>query len=162
MKRLVKFSVVPLLLSCIAVLLSACAFSASSLVQLVMGGSPTPNTSLLPADHGLPDTIAGYRVLSVRNSETTACIPPGTVIVTLEVDAPNVEEAMSTDVDAIRQELEHLDPDGGVRWVVEIVGGADVDLEARVAGNALWNEVFTEQACARLSGPLETLQPLSP
>lgn len=153
MKDLRRFGIVLLALSCIAVLLSACNFPVGSFTQFVMGNSPTPNTSLLPADHGLPDTIAGYRVLAVETSETTACIQPGIVIIVLQVDASNLDEMLSTDIDAVLQELNRLKPDRDVVWEFTLVG-PDVTFEEFVAGNADVNSRFAGIGCESLGGPI--------
>jgi hypothetical protein len=132
----------------------------SSLAQFTVDSiSEQPSTSLLPADHGLPDTIAGYRILAVKTSETTLCIPPGVTDLILQVDVSTVEEAMLTDIHAVYRELERLDPDSGVRWRPTIVGPR-VTFEGIVAGNARLNAFFAAHGCIEgLGGPIPSPLP---
>lgn len=154
MKNLTRFSIFPLTLFCAAVLLSGCIFSMGSLVQLMMDSTLEPNTSLLPADHGLPDTIAGYRILAVKTSETTLCTPPGMAHLIVQVDAPTVQEAMLTDAHGLLRELERLDLNSVVRWRVEVVGPR-ATFEGIVAGNDRLNAFFVEHGCIEgLGGPV--------
>ena len=83
--------------------------------------TPTPNTSFLPADHGLPDRIAGYTVLMVQTSETTACIPPGVVQLTLQATAPDVDSFLaSVNPNDVLDALNRIDPN--THWTTEFVG----------------------------------------
>jgi hypothetical protein len=149
---LTRFPILLVALSCNAALFGLFVFLLSSLASLTTVTTPEPTPGLLPADHGLPDTIAGYRIRSVRTSETTRCIPPGTAFVTIEVEALTVDEALATtDWRTVRSELERLHPE--IRWQIAIAGPGG-NIEAGIAGNDRWNAVFANRPCLRLGGPI--------
>lgn len=45
-----------------------------------------------PKSYGLPDTIAGYKVLGVVTSENQACMVPGSKSLVLQTTEPTVED----------------------------------------------------------------------
>lgn len=156
MKNLTRFRIFLAPLSCIAVFLCT---SLGSLVQLAISSPPAPTKSILPAAHGIPDIIAGYRVLAVRTSETTRCMAPGTAIVTIQVDTATIDEALlTTDVQAVYRELERLHPDSGISWYVEIVSPSGT-FEEIVAGNDQLNSHFAEHDCLPPSVPISDIFP---
>jgi len=119
--------------------------------------TPTPNTSLLPADYGLPDSIAGYTVLMVQTSETTACIPPGVVQLTLQATAPDVDSFLaSVNPNDVLDALNRIDPN--THWTTEFVGPGSATIEEMSANIARWNALEAEHGCDRL-GPIFTPAP---
>lgn len=63
------------------------------IVPDVQAGSASP-PRMVPyeiAQQGLPTTIAGYKVLTVLTSGTTACMPPGEKHLILQARQPNVK-----------------------------------------------------------------------
>jgi hypothetical protein len=158
MKDRVKIRTLLLALGCLAAL-SVGIFALRGLANLASGGVTPPNASTFSADHGLPETIAGYRVLAVQTSETTACMRSGTARLVLQSDASNAQEAISMDVSAVYQELERLVPDSGLSWRIGIVGPNFTAAEIAV-GNAQRNADYAENGCPpRLGGPIIILTP---
>jgi hypothetical protein len=154
MKDRGKVRFILLVLCGIAVLVSVGILSTRWLAHLVTSDDPPPNVSTFPADHGLPETIAGYRVLAVRTSETTACMRSGRTRLIVQSDASNAEEAISMDVSAVYQELERLFPDSGLRWQIEVVG-PNANAAQIALGNARRNADYAENGCpSRLGGPI--------
>jgi hypothetical protein len=116
--------------------------------------SPSRYTgSYRPADHGLPDVIAGYRILGVITPENTACTPAGTKRVVLQVAEPTVEDFLNSSPDfvAAQHELERIDP--ATRWGIAIVGPRTT-AEQIARGNPEWNAAFADGNCVRLGGPI--------
>lgn len=106
---------------------------------------------LLPEDINLPDTIAGYSILAVLNSDTTACIPTH---VTRMILQPTVDENPSTyKVDAILEALEALGRDDTANLGFQFVG-TSVTIEQITAENLRWNNQFVDRDCVRLGGPI--------
>ena len=55
---------------------------------------PTATSSLKtydPAYYGLPEVIAGYKILGVETSENIACMPPGTIRLLLQTSQPDLD-----------------------------------------------------------------------
>lgn len=149
-----------LLALCCLAALSVGIFALRGLANLAAGGAPPPNASILPADHGLPDTIAGYPILAVKTSETTACIASGVVRLMVQVDASNALEARLLDTSAIHEELKRLFPNSAVIWELELVS-SEISAVRIAAGNAEWNALFAERGCF-VSQPIPTFLPTPP
>jgi len=49
------------------------------------------SSSYSPPDYGLPNTLAGYKVMAVKTSENTACMSTGTKRIILQASDPDVE-----------------------------------------------------------------------
>ncbi len=81
-----------------------------------------------PKTYGLPEVIAGYRVLAVKTSTNTACLPQLEKTLVLQTTEPNVQDSLknfrSTDVDTAMEELGLKQAE----WGLEIAGpGASRD-----------------------------------
>lgn len=105
---------------------------------------------LLPEDINLPDSIAGYSILAILNSDTTACIPPHTTRIILQ---PTVDENPSTyNLDAVLRALEELGRDDILNWGFEFVGPS-VTIEQITTENLRWNNQFTDRDCVQFNEP---------
>ena len=108
-----------------------------------------PAAPYLPAQYGLPDTIAGYKVLAVLTSDNTACMPPGAKRLILQTTQPTVEEFLETsDAAGIKAELEQKGFPEFAKWGVEI-GGPDATFDKVVSENEDWNAFSRKYGCAQ-------------
>jgi hypothetical protein len=116
------------------------------------------NSSYRPEAHGLPEVIAGYRILGVMTPENTACMPENSKRVVVQVAAPSVQSFLSgsPDVIAVRDELRRLYPD--IMWGLAIVG-PNATAEQIARGNPEWNATFADRDCIRLGGPIPSRTP---
>ena len=120
--------------------------------------SRTPASVYDPAYYGLPDTIAGYKVLAVLTSDNTACMPPGAKRLILQTTQPTVEEFLKTsDAAGIKAELEQKGFPEFAKWGVEI-GGPDATFDKVVSENEDWNAFSRKYGCVT-SGPPATSAP---
>lgn len=111
---------------------------------------------LSPNEHNLPDSIAGYSILAVLNSDTLACIRPHVTRLVLQ---PPVDEDPSTyNMDAILQALESLGRDDITDWEFEFVG-TSVTIDQIIANTLRWNNLFMNRDCVRFGGPVHPQSP---
>jgi hypothetical protein len=114
---------------------------------------PEMESSYEPSVYGLPNVIAGYRVLAVLTPENTACMVPGSRRLVLQALAQNVEGFLQdTGMGAVQQELANLEVATGVTWQFSFVGPNSTK-ERIISGIATLNAHFRENECIRLGGP---------
>jgi|FLYN01.1.fsa_nt_gi hypothetical protein len=127
---------------------------------LLVDDTPTraSHSSYMPPTYGIPETITGYRVLTVRTPENTACMLPGSRRVVLQASAPDVDRFLQdTDIAAVQAELATLSTE--VRWEISFVGPS-VTFEQILSETEKWNAQFSD-GCVRL-GPAEAAVHLTP
>jgi len=112
-----------------------------------------------PKTYGLPDTIAGYKVLGVVTSENEACVPPGRKILLLQTTDPTVQDYLKNfrqaDVMKAMGEMGLNTPE----WNIS-VGGPSSTREQLVAGVQAWNHDREKYGCVQ-SVPPPTISPNS-
>lgn len=86
---------------------------------------PTATSSLKnydPGYYGLPDVIAGYKILGVQTSENIACIPPGTIRLVLQTSQPDLDSFLKhTPNGSVESELKKFSIKPK-RWEFQYVG----------------------------------------
>lgn len=92
----------------------------------------------------IPRRIGDYKVLGVMTSDTTACIPPGTIRIILQQAKPSDGEASVPLTRGMFADRGHI------YW--EFVGEG-ITLEGIVANLDNWNRIFFNNECLKL-GPL--------
>ncbi|MEO8610984.1 MAG: hypothetical protein ABI690_24015 [Chloroflexota bacterium] len=113
--------------------------------------TPDPVTTYDPSTYNLPNTIAGYRILTVQTSKNTACMTPDVLRLTVQPINAMVGNPLASEENTnLRAELEKLKLD--VEWELQYVTEGPYDLEKFVSGNATWNETMTTVGCQQ-SGP---------
>ena len=118
---------------------------------LSLRGTMTPSVAnpYDPAVHGVPETLAGYRVLAVLTPDNTACMPLGVGRLVLQADQDSLEEHLKVgQLIDIGKALEQHDlrPD---QWVIQVVGPG-VTLEELIAENESWNEEAVRLGCVQI------------
>jgi hypothetical protein len=110
---------------------------------------PTWMTPYEQAKQGLPDTIAGLRVLAVLTPGNTACLPPGEKRLVLQAAQPDIESYLGTsNYAAITADLNQKSIDEYVQWNVEIVGPGTT-LDQFLGENERWNGQRQKSGCAQ-------------
>ncbi|MBC8098816.1 MAG: hypothetical protein H7Y11_05195 [Armatimonadetes bacterium] len=106
----------------------------------------------LPAYYGLPDTIAGYKVLAVMTSENTECIGiPGQQRLVIQVTEPDLDHYLSGDTyDVLQKAVAAL----GNSSTTIMITGPGADFETLVSENERWNQVRKQNGCFKLGGPI--------
>lgn len=109
-----------------------------------------------PATYGLPDVIAGYRVIGITSHENTPCLPEGYKQVVLEVPEARAgtsdEMIKGFDMTAVEQEISQF---SDAQWSYMLVGTflpAPPILLRRaqfVIGNKDWNALIQQTGCYR-------------
>lgn len=93
-----------------------------------------------PGQYGLPDFIAGYKVLAVLTSDNTACLETNTKRLVLQTTDPNVENFLShSHPEAISQALEQLGLTKSALWDWEVVS-ADISSQEVMEHIQRWNQ----------------------
>lgn len=117
-------------------------------------GAMTPSAAdpYDPALYGVPETLAGYRVLVVLTPTNTACMPPDVGRLVLQADQRSLEEHLQVTqpIDIERALEKH-----GLRphqWMIQTVGPG-VTREEVIAENESWNEQAMRLGCVQL-GPI--------
>jgi hypothetical protein len=107
-----------------------------------------------PAIYGIPDEIAGYKVLAALTSENLVCFQEDQRRLVLQAPEQNMNDLIeNSDQQAIDQELSKLDDD----WSISIVG-IGIDREQVWSQNEKWNLHAIKNGCAILGpdGPIVT------
>jgi hypothetical protein len=106
-----------------------------------------------PKTYGLPDTIAGYKVLGVVTSENTACRPPGRNTVVLQTTDPTVQDYLKNSRAAdVMKALAGLGLNT-TKWDFSIVG-LYYTREQLVASAQANNHEMEKYGCAYSGGPI--------
>jgi hypothetical protein len=114
---------------------------------------PSPET-FDPAYYGLPDVIAGYKIIAVETSANMACMTPGNIKLILQSSQPSVEaflkNAPGANVDTEVKKLS-LKPK---QWEFEYVG-TGISRETVLSTAKQWDPRNTG-ICVILGGPILT------
>jgi hypothetical protein len=104
-----------------------------------------------PKTYGLPDTIAGYKVLGVVTSENKACMAPGTKDLVLLTTEPTVEDYLKNsrpaDVLKAMGELGLNTTEWGISFA-----GPGATRDQLITGVQEWNNEMEKYGCV-YSGP---------
>jgi hypothetical protein len=105
-----------------------------------------------PKTYGLPDTIAGYRVLGVVTPKNKACIMDGSNTLVLQTTDPTVQDYLKsfrqTDVMKAMSEM-GLNTTG---WNISVAGPGSTR-EQLIAGVQAWNKENEKYGCAYSEPP---------
>jgi len=127
-------------------------------LRTVVTPDPTvdPFATYDPATYGIPDTIAGYKVLTVQTMENTACMSPETMRLTIQPVEPLPGNPLASQSNGdVRAELKKLKPD--VHWELQYITAGPYDREKFIVGNATWNETMQSIGCLRTGPPGPTI-----
>lgn len=112
------------------------------------------DTSLYePWHYGIPDTIAGYKVVAVISSENTECFPDGMMSLKLQVpDLPFDPSDLSPTITSLGSIREAVNALGipNLRWGTVY---PDATLESLVRANESWNQARRLNGCMQLGRP---------
>ena len=104
-----------------------------------------------PASYGVPDSIAGYKVLAVISANNTACVGPDDKRLVLLTDEPTVMDTVNkSQIDAVNVEAARLGltdyTKGGIQWA----GGPSATTQQFAANLPKWNQtaVMESDRCA--------------
>ncbi len=97
-----------------------------------------------PASHGVPDTIAGYKVLAVITPENTACVGPNETRLVLQTNEPTEMDFLTrNDPSRVEDEITRLGltefARGGITWV-----GSEVSIEQFLTELKTWNQTVAD------------------
>ena len=92
--------------------------------QTLVGFIATVNpASFEPAYYGLPEVIAGYKIIVVETSENIACMPPGNIQLVLQTSQPDMETFLKNAPGSnVENELKHLNIKQPKQWEFEYAG----------------------------------------
>jgi len=108
-----------------------------------------------PAAYGIPDMIAGYKVLAVKTAQNTLCLKSGIVRLTLQASEPDIVSFLAnSNSQSVRQILNQLDLEMPYDWSLEYVAPGKWDRQAFVTSHAELNEYLRVNGCARLGGAI--------
>jgi hypothetical protein len=94
-----------------------------------------------PSNYGIPDTLAGYKVLAVLTADTEACMQPGKKYLILQASQAGVEEFLkAVDPKALDTALRQA---GLTKDEVEIgVAGPGATLDVMLSEIQKWNQLM--------------------
>lgn len=119
--------------------------------------APRGDTVYDPIMYGMPETIVGYKVLAIHTPEQIACLPPQTIVITLQSPELDVNGLLRNNYEKlIRQELIKLS--NVIKWEILIVD-PDASKEDVQAVNEEWNSKMKRLGCLKLGVPAGTLVP---
>jgi hypothetical protein len=111
-----------------------------------------PTGSFEPAAYGVPDTIAGYKVLAVINSNNTACVSPDDKRLVMLTDAPSEAALLSNhQTDLVMSEAVRLGLADYAKTIVWV--GPGTTAEQVVAQARISNQNALENGCVHI-GPI--------
>lgn len=113
--------------SVVLVLVLASINRAASLDAASLAPSQPQSTPILtnfdPAYYGLPDVIAGYRVLMVQAPENIACMRLGTMRLILQASQPDLNSFLTnTPGSSLESEVAKFNLASVLRWEFQFVG----------------------------------------
>lgn len=112
-----------------------------------------------PKTYGLPDTIAGYKVLGVMTSENEACVPPGRKILVLQSTEPTVQDYLKNFRQAdVMKAMSEMGLNT-TEWNISVSGPGSTR-EQMIAGVQAWNKDREKYGCVQ-SVPPPTISPNS-
>ena len=131
--------------------------SASYRNRIVPTSNPTvtiPTGPFDPASYGVPDSIAGYKVLAVISANNTACVGPDDKRLVLLTDEPTVMDTVNkSQIDAVNVEAARLGltdyTKGGIQWA-----GPGTTTQQVVAGLQEWNKAIAAAGSCLQTGPI--------
>ncbi len=132
--------------------------AASSTIDPHATPTPTPVNPYAPSIYGIPDTLAGYKVLAVLTADTEACLQPGKKHLILQASQAGVEEFLkAVDPKAIDAALRQA---GLPADEVEIgIAGPGTTLDVMLPELQKWNQLM-KNGCVRGGGPIPEEPPL--
>lgn len=105
-----------------------------------------------PARYGVPDTIAGHKVLAVLSADNTMCTPPHDLTLIVRVGSPDPQSyqgsSESQDLNAAMAEFSHP----GWTWVLDTIG-PDVRLDSFLSEIERWNQQMKISGCIQYARP---------
>ncbi len=146
--RTTGFRIVPIIVTCIIVL-----GAVAILARTAAPAQSDPFAPFEPATFGIPDVVAGYRIVQVRTDENTACIQPGVMQLTIQpVNAMPGNPLASADGGDIVGALKALKPDA-VIGLQYISIANPFTREQFLEQNQQWN-LMMSGGCESLGGPI--------
>lgn len=113
----------------------------------IFSPAPTPTPDLFsPAYYGVPDTIAGHKVLAVISAQNSRCVPSNTLTLIVRVGAADPQSYLSSDeardLNAAMKEFDHP----GMFWSLNVIG-PEVSLDNMQAEIEQRNELLKKIGC---------------
>jgi hypothetical protein len=126
--------------------------------------TPDPFAPYAPATFGIPEILAGYRILAIRTADNTACMKPDIMEVVVQAVDPMPDNPMVDKGNGdVIFELKKLYPNA--QWGLGGMGPAPFDRAQFVAINDNWNK-GSENGCINIGVPItlvtETPDPFAP
>jgi hypothetical protein len=111
-----------------------------------------------PNTYGIPEILAGYRIVSVQTLENTACMPSDEMRLTIQAVVPSADNPMvPKDGGDIMAELKKLDPDRW--WSLTYIMPVVYDREKALRSYQDWNNSSMKNGCIKLGGPAIVITP---
>lgn len=116
--------------------------------------APDPFAPYDPATFGIPDIVAGYRILAITTPDNTACMMPNEMRVLIQAVDPMPDNPMvDRNGGDIIFEVKKLHPD--IDWGLEYIMPVPFDRNQFVASMQSW----IKAGCVKLGGPQFTDMP---
>jgi hypothetical protein len=134
-------------------------FKIVPIITATPDAAPSPE-SFDPAYYGLPDAIAGYKIIAVETSANFACMTPGNIKLILQTSQPSIDTFLKNNPGGgVQSELEKLSLKPK-QWELEYVGTGIT--KATVLSIAKQWDPRNHTICMILGGPITTLTPTHP
>jgi hypothetical protein len=113
---------------------------------------PDPFTPYDPATFGIPETLAGYRILAVTSSQNSPCLPANTQEVLIQAIDPMPENPMVARGNGdVIFELKKINPD--VQWGLSYIMPVPFNRAGFASRQDSWNQAM-KNGCIILGGPI--------
>jgi hypothetical protein len=120
---------------------------------IIITPTPDPFAPYNPLTYGIPEIVAGYRIVIVHTPETDPCMSPDEMRLTIQAVDPSPDNPMvPREGGDILFELEKLKP--GIKWGLGYIMPVPFDREQFVNQHAQQND------CVKLGGPEFTPTPM--
>ncbi len=122
--------------------------------RLDLTKTPQTANSYDPAQHGLPGTLAGYKVLAVLTPDNTICLGSNRKRLILQTTQPNVTSFLNqSDANTIHTALEQLGLTQSTNWDWEIVS-SDITTHTIADQIEKWNQDMKQLGFCLTTSPL--------
>lgn len=148
------------ILTIIIVLAISSMIRANSWILLTPVPTPDPFATYDPAAYGIPDMIAGYKVLAVKTLQNTACMMPNAIRLLLQSSQQDVENFLeNSESQIINNEIEKIELILSSKLEIEYLGPGVWDKDLFILRNDLWNKEMKNGGCTLVGGPAQAITP---